>query len=182
MKMQVVKMETRLGFAQLLNQLDLHGIGVELGVWRGDFSIPFRERWLGQKLYLVDPWMKLDDYEDVRNKEFDDTAFDYVLEHTQRFGSTVEMIQSTSEEAAIFLPNNLDFVYVDANHSYEHTLQDLNLWWPKMKKGGVLAGHDIFNEAHPGVHQAVFEFADKNKLDFYFVPDYPAHSYFFQKD
>ncbi len=182
MKMNIVKMECRLGLADLLNKLDLVGIGVEVGVWRGDFSIPFKQRWLGQKLYLVDPWMKLDDYDDIRCDMFDEKDYEYVLKQTQRFGATVEMVQSTSEEAAIFLPNNLDFVYIDANHSYEHTLQDLNLWWPKMKKGGILAGHDMFNEAHPEVHKAVFEFAETNKLEPYFIPDYPAHSYFFQRD
>lgn len=179
--MHIIKLDSRLSLAKLLNEANLTGLAAEIGVWRGDYSIPFLDIWQGKKMYLVDPWMKLDNYDDIRNEEYDPKDMEYVVEQTQKFGDRTELIQSTSYEASFFLPSNLDFVYIDANHSYEHTIQDLNLWWNKLNKGGLLAGHDIFNEAHPGVHKAVFEFMENNNIPCYLIPDYPAHSYFFQK-
>ena len=49
----------------------------------------------------------------------------------------------TSEQASnLFADNSLDFVYIDGNHKYEYVLQDLNLWYPKVKQGGYLMGDD----------------------------------------
>jgi predicted O-methyltransferase YrrM len=49
---------------------------------------------------------------------------------------------STVEAAAYFADESVDFVYVDARHDYTSVKQDLETWWPKVKRGGILAGHD----------------------------------------
>jgi len=41
-----------------------------------------------------------------------------------------------------FADSTLDFVYVDGCHQYESVLQDMSIWWPKIRPGGILAGHD----------------------------------------
>jgi hypothetical protein len=51
---------------------------------------------------------------------------------------------------------SLDFVYLDADHAYESIARDIDAWLPKVKSGGVIAGHD-FNTQFPGVVQAVIE-------------------------
>ena len=54
------------------------------------------------------------------------------------------MIRCTSEVGSdIFSDESLDFVYIDANHAYDFVKQDIELWWPKVKKGGWLCGHDF---------------------------------------
>ena len=56
------------------------------------------------------------------------------------------MIRATSEVAAdIFADESLDFVYIDANHAYDFVKQDMTLWYPKVKKGGYLGGHDYID-------------------------------------
>jgi hypothetical protein len=55
-----------------------------------------------------------------------------------------------------FEDESIDFVFIDANHTYEFVSKDIAAFLPKMKKGGIMAGHD-FNGAHPGVVQAVIE-------------------------
>lgn len=55
-----------------------------------------------------------------------------------------------------FSDNSIDFAFIDANHTYEFVSRDIAAILPKMKKGGVLAGHD-YNLHHPGVMQAVNE-------------------------
>lgn len=51
--------------------------------------------------------------------------------------------------------NSLDFVFIDAGHSYENASADIKAWLPKVKNGGFLAGHDYGSA--PGVKQAVNE-------------------------
>lgn len=53
--------------------------------------------------------------------------------------------------------NSLDMVYIDADHSYEQVMLDIRVWKPKVKKGGILCGHDYAEPLHPGVVRAVKE-------------------------
>lgn len=73
------------------------------------------------------------------------------------------LVHDTSEAAKNFVDASVDFVFVDADHSYEGVLKDLRAWWPKVKAGGRMAGHD-HTLAFPGVIQAVAEFFDGKAL------------------
>ena len=53
-------------------------------------------------------------------------------------------------------PAQVDLVFVDALHDYEHVKQDIGLWWPKVRIGGIICGHD-FNHKWPGCERAVAE-------------------------
>jgi predicted O-methyltransferase YrrM len=71
--------------------------------------------------------------------------------------NTVHMFVAPSVEAARHFQNgSLDFVFLDADHTYESVKADLAAWWPKVRPGGILAGHDFASE-FPGVEQAVRE-------------------------
>jgi hypothetical protein len=53
------------------------------------------------------------------------------------------MIRSLSNQSvSLFEDESLDFIYIDGNHSYESVKEDMNIWFPKLKKGGLFAGHD----------------------------------------
>ena len=45
----------------------------------------------------------------------------------------------------IFEDESLDFIYIDANHAYDFVVEDINLWFPKLKKGGIFSGHDYLD-------------------------------------
>jgi hypothetical protein len=60
------------------------------------------------------------------------------------------------DHAKDFEDGSIDFLFIDGCHVYEFVKKDIENFLPKMKKGGIMAGHD-FNEAHPGVMQAVLE-------------------------
>lgn len=72
----------------------------------------------------------------------------------------------TSELAAPFVKDNvLDLVFLDALHDYDHVLEDINLWTPKIREGGILCGDDYDSCKCPGVKQAVGEaLGDKVEL------------------
>ncbi len=67
----------------------------------------------------------------------------------------------TSEEASKVLDLKPDLIYLDADHSYKSTLNDLKLWYPKLAKNGIICGDDY---DIPGVQKAVNQFARKHRL------------------
>jgi predicted O-methyltransferase YrrM len=81
------------------------------------------------------------------------------IENIRRCGVSdfVMPVASDSTEAASrFEDSSLDFVFIDACHTYEKVKMDIQAWLQKIKPGGILAGHD-YNESHPGVRKAVNE-------------------------
>jgi len=91
------------------------------------------------------------DYENVKNACFN------------KFPGRFTLLKKSSRDAAEALNAVLDFVFIDANHSYEHVLADLKLWVPKVKSGGLIMGHDWWSK-FPGVIIAVTEYATSTGL------------------
>jgi cephalosporin hydroxylase len=61
------------------------------------------------------------------------------------------------DAARYFADDSIAHVFIDAGHEYEDVRTDIEAWWPKVKKGGTLAGHDYSVADHPGVVKAVQE-------------------------
>ena len=64
------------------------------------------------------------------------------------------IIAESVRAAQLFANNSLDFVFIDGDHAEEAVVLDINTWWPKLKKGSMLAGHD-FATGVGGVRQAL---------------------------
>jgi len=141
-------MRFRSQLGSFLNTLHLVNEGVEVGVSTGQFSRQILRIWKGKKLWLVDPWQHLYDYFDSFNAS--DTIMErrFILSHHKlsKWAPKLGWLRKRSKNAVShFKDVSLDFVYIDANHSYGHTLEDLRLWYPKVKRGGLFAGHDYFD-------------------------------------
>ncbi len=54
----------------------------------------------------------------------------------------VPIVTESTRAARLFPPGSVDFAFIDGDHQYESVLADLRAWWPKVKPGGLLAGHD----------------------------------------
>lgn len=136
-------------FGELLNRRGLLGEAAEIGVQRGLFSRTLLERWKGKRLHLIDPWQHFsggyDDIGNVSDAEHEaclQAAKDNLAAHVGRY----QIHRKRSLEAvAEFADESLDFVYVDANHSYQDSLDDMLAWFPKVKPGGLFAGHDYLD-------------------------------------
>jgi len=77
-----------------------------------------------------------------------------------------------SDEAAVrVVDGSLDFVYLDANHDSPYVDQDLGLWAPKVRAGGVLAGHDYYHFAHAGVVSAVNMYVQRHAISEWYLTD-----------
>jgi hypothetical protein len=120
------------------------GKGAEVGTFKGEFSRDIIRRWFGT-LYMIDVWRALgEEYEDASNhKYFSEGVYGDAMRNIEGFEDQAIMIRASSEIAAnMFEDESLDFVYIDANHAYDFVVQDIDLWYPKVKKGGYLCGHD----------------------------------------
>ena len=84
-------------------------------------------------------------------------------DHT-RGHDRIEFVHAASVDAAKrFADKSVDFVFIDADHSAKAVYEDLQAWVPKVRPGGVLAGHDYGSHRHYGVKPAVdFFFAQRS--------------------
>jgi len=163
----------RHNLGQWLNEAGLVGEGVEVGVLFGAFSEMIM--WRGRILHLVDPWVEQDEnvYREITNKDVDwRSAFKETLGRMVPYSDRVKIMKMLSSDAAPkFKDGQLDFVFIDGNHSYDAVKQDLELWWPKVKVGGMFSGHDYENKLTDGKHcevkKAVDEFVSANGLNFF---------------
>ena len=74
------------------------------------------------------------------------------------YPNIITPIHSTSEVAAKEWKGGVvDVIYIDANHSYESVVNDINYWKPYLSPGGIISGHDYNNISWPGVVRAVDE-------------------------
>lgn len=135
-------------------------IGVEIGVAFGGHAQCILNVPSVEKLYGVDPYihqLKYDDPMNLPQDEFNE-LYHFLTERLSSYGNRYKHIRKYSNEAVHDIGNDIDFVYIDANHSYDGVLEDLSLWYPKVKIGGVIGGHDYYHPSFPGVAQAVDKF------------------------
>ena len=125
--------------------------GAEVGVFKGRMSAHLLLR-PGLKLYMVDNWKPFHLYSS------EDQEYNYL--RCLAVGGIV--VRAESVIAASFFPDeSLDFVFIDADHSYEGVKSDVTAWLPKVRNGGLLGGHDYANDNDPcgqEVKRAVDEF------------------------
>ena len=124
-------------------------IFVELGAWKGRstafMAVEIANSGKDIKFYTVDHWSGTrsegaqENDEDVRAG----LLYDVFLDNIRQVKSYVCPIRSDSAQASQqFADYSIDFVYVDAEHTFSAVKRDIELWWPKLKVGGVLAGDD----------------------------------------
>jgi len=119
-------------------------VGAEVGVEQGKYSKVLADSIPDLTLYLIDPWQAYRTYREHVSQDKLDGFAEITRERLQ--GADFIVIRDFSVPAAsTFGDDSLDFVYIDANHSYEDVMKDIIAWTPKVKKGGIVAGHDYKN-------------------------------------
>ena len=132
--------------AEVVNELNTRypgGLGVEVGVRKGDFTKILLEGWTGSTIHAVDPWMEQDaSVYDEKIHDHDENFID-AMNTLGPYEERVKVHRMLSTEAAKEIGDeSVDFVYVDANHSYAAVKEDLEIWYKKIKPGGMLMGDD----------------------------------------
>jgi len=180
----VISDDRRIAFPALLTSRGLLDRGVEVGVQRGEFSKAVLARWPGREYHMVDAWKTWpeEEYPDPTNREHPEMNFQAALGVAKLHWSRVVIHRMTSEEAAalpIYADGSLDWVYIDANHTYKYVRQDILLWLPKVRSGGILAGHDYVDGPARGrpdieVKRAVDELLGREYEIHRMEPEWPS--------
>jgi Methyltransferase domain/6-hydroxymethylpterin diphosphokinase MptE-like len=142
--------------------------GVEVGVFAADLSTILLKARADLTLILVDSWTaehapqyaETGDFHAGLTQAQQDAYYALACRRLQFAGPRAQIWRMDSRKAAAQVPDgSLDFVFIDADHSYEGCIADIDAWLPKVRAGGVLCGHDYENTQFPrfGVKRAVDE-------------------------
>lgn len=137
--------------------IDLSLPVAELGCAEGLFSADMC-RWGIPMLYMVDNWATIPGQrgDGGFDQAWHDENYRQAMDRVKDYKVTV--LRGLTHEMAAKVPDeSLGMVYLDADHSYEGVMRDLKAWYPKVVKGGVIAGHDYLMK-HYGVFEAVKDF------------------------
>ena len=134
---------------RLLKMMPKGSVCAEIGVWKGEFSREIVEVVNPKKIHLIDPWKYQTEFGErlyggafARKQEDMDAIYSDVVD-IFRGRDNVSIHRKFSEAAADdFKDGYFDWVYIDGNHYYEFVKKDLELFYPKVKDGGFVAGDD----------------------------------------
>lgn len=156
----------------------------EVGVFAGDLSRRLLARRPDLELLMIDSWASAPKADYAKSGDYhatlqadDQENFFALTKHVTAFaGKRATIIRADSKTAAQAIPDNsLDLVFIDADHSYEGCRDDIQAYWPKVKPGGIISGHDYANDDWqfgPMVKRAVDEFIASKSLALDLGPNY----------
>ena len=142
------------GLLDLINSLTDKENMIEIGTFTGESTVIFAQHF--KKVIGIDPMLSNYDSQDpTSNFDFNE-VLEMFANRTKDY-KNIQLITKTSDDAADdFNDEVFDFVYIDGIHQYENVLSDIKNYLPKIKKGGVIGGHDYVSN-WPGVQLAVNE-------------------------
>lgn len=142
-------------YSDMVKKFPTNSHFVEIGTWQGTSAVYMGVEIVnsGKKIKFdcIDPWKDLNDGYDYVG------SFDKFLQNIKPLSSVINYHKLESVEASkLYKDESLDFVFIDGAHDYDNVKNDVNAWYPKVKNGGIIAGHD-YTIPSP-VQQAVDEF------------------------
>jgi hypothetical protein len=120
-------------------------------------------------LTCIDPYSH---YHSRRSQDDQDASFKIAVEAIKPYNA--EIIRAGSLDVVdTFQNKSIDFLYIDGNHEFDHVMQDMIRWIPKVKERGIIAIHDYCAFWWGGVIQAVNAFTSAHHVDpWYITSDY----------
>jgi len=147
-----------------------NSIFVEVGSWRGRSSVYMGVEIVNsgkdQMLVCVDTWEGSEENQGHKILENNGLYKDFLKNigpvEDVRPGTLLAMRMTSIDASEYVDDGSLDFVFIDASHDYDNVIADIRAWYPKVKEGGVIAGHDYPD--WPGVKKAVEEYFGKKDI------------------
>lgn len=142
---------TREGLAQLFAILG-YKRGAEIGVHIAEYSEILLKYNPELELLCIDPWISCLGYPStVKQIRY----YQEAAEKLKKYPNATIMRMLSLEAAQQIPDNSLDFVYIDALHDFDSVMLDIINWVPKVRPGGIVAGHDYATNMQFGVIPAV---------------------------
>lgn len=157
--------------ADLLHELDFK-IGVEVGVAAGEYSLTLCKANPQMKIYGIDPWEPYKDYRDYTKRSTFEKLYLDSRQRLDQFGNYQFVKKFSMEAVKDFANESIDFVYIDANHNFQNVTNDIVEWGKRLKRGGIISGHDYFkprNNAPIHVTQVLQGYTDAYHINPWFV-------------
>ena len=139
-------------FVEVKDQRQL--FGAEIGVWQSKNASEIFKELDMYYLALIDPWKAYDNKEVIpiernfglTNQHIMDWWYKYALWKFNTADNVTVIRKHSYEIVGAYQDNFFDFVYIDGRHIYKDVLIDCEMWYPKVRSGGILGGHDYYNE------------------------------------
>lgn len=145
-------------YSSVVNHFPSGSHFVEVGTWLGRsaafMAVEIANSNKNIQFDCIDNWQGdgLEEHDPVKNK----TVYQTFLSNIEPVKKYINPITGNSLDVCkTYKDGSLDFIFIDASHTYEAVKQDINAWFPKLKKGGMMAGHDY---DWPEVRRAVDEY------------------------
>ena len=136
--MDINNIETREKLAEYFAELGFK-VGAEIGVEQGKYTEVLCKA--GLAIFAIDAWQAYKGYRDHVNQKKLDGFLEKTKERVVPYHCDV--IKAFSMDAVKnFNDESLDFVYIDCNHSFRYIADDIYEWSKKVRKGGIVSGHD----------------------------------------
>jgi len=160
-----------------------NGHFVEIGTWKGQSSA-----FLAVEIISSGKNLKLDCIDSFKGSAIEpgqmydadnraNRLYDVFINNMKPVeGYYTPIVSDSSEAAALYENESLDFVFIDASHDFESIKRDISAWFPKVKMGGLFAGHD-YAQPYPGIIRAVNGLLSKE-----FVSVTPSTCWFLHKN
>ena len=168
-------MQTIYSREDLIKSFKPRGLGLEIGVYEGDFSKYILDNCPDLNLVLLDCWQEQDkntykDYMNSSNQVQIERINKTIINVTNHY-NRISLIKGFSDDfSKLFSDKIFDFIFIDGNHQYDSIKKDLNNWYPKVKSGGLFCGHDYVDGFYGdgtmpfGVKSAVDQFGIENNI------------------
>jgi len=117
-------------------------VGAEIGVEEGYFSDELCS--VGLKIFSVDPWIHHPNWRYQRTQEAMEKIYNRAVKRLGKYPDNTIIRKFSMDAVGDFKDESLDFVYIDGNHEFRYVAEDLYEWSKKVRKGGIVSGHDYF--------------------------------------
>jgi len=160
-------MKSRIDLCYYFNELGFKK-GAEVGAAGGRFSEYLCQAIPGLELASIDIWKQMDDDDDKTTQEQQEKNYKDAVRRLSKYN--VELLKGKSMEVVRFFKDNeLDFVYIDASHSFDNTMEDIINWSRKVRSGGIVSGHD-YSKFKQGVKVAVDTYVKVHNIKLNIIP------------
>lgn len=161
----------RNNLTELFRELDFKAI-VEVGVCHGSFSEVICKNNPQAKVYGVDPFIPHKEYKDYQLQSTIKGYYENAKTLLTKYPNYELIVKMSVDAAKDFEDGSLGAVYLDGNHRYEYVVADLLAWIPKIRKGGIISGHDYAKIKRPTnthVYQAINGYTDSYAISPWFL-------------
>jgi len=156
-------------YTQMVNKFPTGSHFVEIGAWLGKstsyMTVEIINSGKNIKFDVIDTWEGSKNFVDEEAYKINADPYEVFTKNLSRVKDYINPIKGSSDVTYELYENeSLDFVFIDAGHDYISVKNDIKNWYPKVKKNGIIAGHDYY--VYPDVKKAVDEYFGNNiRLD-----------------